>query len=237
MTTLSRPSTGAAAAPRPIRRRLIGAIVVLAVLLIGWLVGFSSLLGARTVTVTGVRLLTAEQVRRLAAVPPGAPLVRLDTAGIARRIEALPEVRAVAVHLSYPGTVDLRVFERVPVGWQRAGTRVRLVDASGVAFWTQPDAPAGLPRIDTTLDRTRALAMAQVAGSLPPPVAQRVSHLSAPSAESITLQLRDGRTVLWGGTDRSADKARLLPALFGQPGTYFDVSDPDTVISRGAPTN
>jgi hypothetical protein len=26
----------------------------------------------------------------------------------------------------------------------------------------------------------------------------------------------------------------LLPALLGQPGRYFDVSDPDSVISRGA---
>jgi cell division protein FtsQ len=63
-------------------------------------------------------------------------------------------------------------------------------------------------------------------------VADQVRTVTAGSSESITLTLRDGRTVLWGGTDRNADKAKLLPAILGQPGRYFDVSDPDTVISR-----
>jgi cell division protein FtsQ len=53
----------------------------------------------------------------------------------------------------------------------------------------------------------------------------------------VTLTLNDGRTVLWGGTDRSADKARLLSALLGQPGRYFDLSDPSSVISRGTSGN
>ena len=64
-----------------------------------------------------------------------------------------------------------------------------------------------------------------------------LSSVSAPSQESVTLTLRDGRTVLWGGTDRSADKARLLSVLLGQPGRYFDLSDPSAVTSRTDPGN
>jgi hypothetical protein len=43
--------------------------------------------------------------------------------------------------------------------------------------------------------------------------------------------------VLWGGVERSADKARLLSVLLGQPGRFFDLSDPSTVISRTEPGN
>ena len=78
-------------------------------------------------------------------------------------------------------------------------------------------------------------AAALVAGVLPAQVAHQIGSISAPSAETVTLTLTDGRTVLWGGTDRSPDKARLLPVLMGQPGSYFDLSDPSAVISRGAP--
>jgi len=46
------------------------------------------------------------------------------------------------------------------------------------------------------------------------------------------LHLRDGRTVLWGSAERSADKAQVLPALLARAGTTFDVSNPDVVSVR-----
>ena len=49
----------------------------------------------------------------------------------------------------------------------------------------------------------------------------------APSVASITLTMTDGRTVVWGTTDRTDEKAEKLGALLTQPGHTYDVSSPD----------
>jgi cell division protein FtsQ len=218
------------------RRWLTLAGIVLVAILLIWIVGFSSVFGVRSVRVTGNALLSSQQIRSVAAVPAGTPLIRLDTEAIKSRLAALAEVGSVQVSTSYPSTVTIAVTERVAVGYRRVGTAAELVDASDVAFRTVAKTPPGLPRLDPSITGSAsAQAAALVAGVLPPAVARKVTEILAPTAESVTLKLADGRTVLWGGTDRSHDKAILLPALLGQPGAYFDVSDPDVVISRGAP--
>jgi cell division protein FtsQ len=202
------------------------------VAVLGWVIGFSSLLGVGSVQVKGTRLLSAQQVRTAAGVKAGTPLIRLNTDVIRNRVEKLPEVRSVRISTSYPSTVTIAVTERVAVGYRSYGSRAQLIDADNVGFRTVRSAPAGLPNLGGQDDATSA-AIATVAASLPATTARRVDSISAQSLESVTLTLTDGRTVLWGGTDRNADKARLVAALFGQPGKYFDVSDPDAVISRG----
>jgi len=63
--------------------------------------------------------------------------------------------------------------------------------------------------------------------ALPPEVAGQVGRIAAPSVASITLTLIDGRTVVWGTTDRTQEKALKLAALLTQPGRTYDVSSPD----------
>jgi cell division protein FtsQ len=109
-----------------------------------------------------------------------------------------------------------------------------LVDADDVAFRTVATPPVGLVRLDVPGGDDRSDAAAQVAGTLPAALAGKLTSITAPTPESVTLHLSDGRTVLWGGTDRSADKARLLAVLIGRPGSYFDLSDPSEVLSRGS---
>ncbi|HET6209918.1 MAG TPA: FtsQ-type POTRA domain-containing protein [Jatrophihabitans sp.] len=219
------------------RRWPIGAGALLVLLVgVGWLVGFSSVLGVHTVVVSGTRLLSPAQVSSAAAVRPGSPLSRLDTAAIRARVAALPQVRTVTVRTSYPSTVLIQVTERVAVGYRAVADGAGLVDADNVQFRTQSRPPAGLPQLATAVPgrSEEAAAVAAVAGALPPELARRVSLISAASTESVTLRLFDGRLVLWGGTDRGADKARLMTALLRQPGRYYDISDPSSVISRGA---
>lgn len=63
--------------------------------------------------------------------------------------------------------------------------------------------------------------------ALRPEIAGQVARVAAPSVASITLTLADGRTVMWGTTDRTAEKAEKLAALLTQPGRTYDVSSPD----------
>jgi cell division protein FtsQ len=236
MTDL-RERTESTAAPRH-RSHLLRWLIVAGVLVIAlfaiWLVAFSSVFGVRTVTVTGTELVTAEQVRSAAAIPSGSPLARLDTNAIRARIAAISEVRTVTVSTSYPSTVTITVTERVAVGYRSGPDGASLVDASNVQFRTTAKPPAGLPRLQLSVDPAASAATSVVAAALPATLARKISLISAATTESVTLALTDGRTVLWGGTDRDADKARLLPVLLSQPGRYFDVSDPSSVISRGA---
>jgi cell division protein FtsQ len=220
-----------------IRRWLIGASVTLTLLVgLGWLVGFSSVLGVHSVLVSGTRQLSPAEIEAAAAVRPGSPLSRLDTAAIRARVAKLPEVRTVTVHTSYPSTVLIQVTERVAVGYRATPTGAGLVDADDVQFRIESKPPAGLPQLATGRpgQAVQAAAMATVAGALPPELARKVGLISAASTETVTLRLFDGRLVFWGGTDRGADKARLMTALLRQPGHYYDISDPSMVISRSA---
>lgn len=229
-----RPRPLDAPAPRkyPI---VIGAAAVL-VLVVVWIVAFSPVLGVRTVTITGTHSLTVAQVRSAAAVGHGAPLIRLDTAAVRRRIEALPDVASATVSVSYPSTVSIEVTERIPVGYLTTGSASYvLVDRSGAQYRTVSAVPAGLPRFAVPLGasaRAAGQAVSVVAGALSPAVLAELAEISADSPAAITLVLRDGRTVAWGTDERSQQKAALLPAVLSQPGTHFDLSDPDVVVAR-----
>lgn len=241
---MSSPSTGRPAATSLFRtglfraRRwwyLAAAVLVLALLV--WVIAFSSVLGVRSVKVAGTRTLTAAEVRSVAGIRPGTPLVRLDTAAVSQRLRALAPVRSVTVATSYPSSVTISITERVAVGYRPVDGGEVLVDADNVAFRTVRTPPARLPRLQVSGIDAPSAAAARVAAALPARLAAKVSSISAASEESVSLALNDGRTVLWGGTDRSSDKARLLTALLGQPGRYFDLSDPSSVISRGGTGN
>ena len=67
----------------------------------------------------------------------------------------------------------------------------------------------------------RALARALLTGARVYVLDEPTEHLDEPTAERITddlLAATDGRTVVWGTTDRTEEKAEKLAALLTQPG-------------------
>jgi cell division protein FtsQ len=212
---------------------IAGAIVV--VLIAVWVVAFSSLLGVRTVVVSGTHSVTADQVRSAAAIGHGAPLIRLDTAAVRVRVESIPDVASASVSVSYPSTVRIAITERVAVGYVPVGNNIALVDKSGVQYRELATPPTGLPRFTLPTGaqaQPSGHAVAVVAGALGAPLLAKLATIGANDPQSITLVLRDGRIVTWGSADRSAAKAKLLTALLTRPGTRIDVSNPDVVVVR-----
>jgi hypothetical protein len=66
-----------------------------------------------------------------------------------------------------------------------------------------------------------------------------VISVTAPAPDQVTLGLAGGPagpgrrvTVLWGGTDRAAAKARELAVLMRSRLSYYDVSAPGSVLAR-----
>ncbi|MGI8761658.1 MAG: cell division protein FtsQ/DivIB [Jatrophihabitantaceae bacterium] len=218
---------------RPLVLGGIAAVLVAAVLT--WLLAFSSVFGVGTVEVRGEHVLSAARIRTAAAVPHGTPLLRLDTASIARRVETVPGVAAAVVRTSFPSTVLITVTERVAVGVVRSGTGYALVDATGDQFRTVTARPRGLPLFVVpagTDARTTGGAVATVASALTPALRAQVASVQALDPNAITLLLTDQRVVQWGSAARSADKARILPALLRGHVSQVDVSDPDQPFTR-----
>ncbi|HYT09267.1 MAG TPA: FtsQ-type POTRA domain-containing protein [Mycobacteriales bacterium] len=218
------------------RRVLVLAAVVLLVLATAvWVVGFTGVLGVRTVAVGGARALPAESVRQAAAVPEGEPLARVDTDAVAERVRRIPGVARVAVARSWPSTLKITVTERRGVAVVARGGAAWLVDGEGVVFQRLAGRPKGLPRLDvpcTAPDEPPCGAALSALTALPPPVAAQVLAVTAPTPDSVTLSLTGGRTVLWGGADEPAAKAQVLAALLRRPGQRYDVSTPTVVTVR-----
>lgn len=211
------------------------ALVVVAVIAV-WLIAFSSVFGVSRVEVRGEHTLSAKQVLAIAQVPDGEPLVRLDTDAIRARVEAMPGVRSATVTTSFPSTVTITITERVALGVVRAPTGgFMLVDRTGDQFHHVPQRPKHLPLFVVPkgdVSRTTGGAVATVAGALPTSVLTHVASIQALDPTAITLLMRSGRVVRWGDATRSADKARILPALFRRPGSQIDVTDPDQPFLR-----
>ncbi|MEO9138642.1 MAG: FtsQ-type POTRA domain-containing protein [Jatrophihabitans sp.] len=225
--------------PRDGRRRrrlvLVLAVVLVLALVVTWLVAFSSAFGVRTVQVHGVRTLSVGQVERAARIEHGAPLVRLDTAAITKRVEALPDVESAQVSTSFPSTVVVTVRERVAVGYVDVAGRRMLVDRIGEQYRTVATVPAGLPKLVVPVgsDRhTTGGAVATVAQALPSSLRARIRSIEALDPRAITLVLRNGTLVRWGSADRSALKARILSVLGTRKVDQIDLTDPERPFTR-----
>ena len=182
----------------------------------GWVLLGSPWLHASTVVVSGVSAGLESNVRQVADVPEGGPLITVDTAAVASRIGAMPEVASVSVTRAWPDTVAIAVEPRTPVAYISGGAGGDLVDATGRAFASVSEAPTDLPQLSASADTLAQLAT--VAAELPPVVRSAVGGI-AMAPDGIRLTLRDDSgTVLWGDQAASAEKARILAVLLQAAG-------------------
>jgi cell division septal protein FtsQ len=104
-----------------------------------------SVFTVRRIEVTGSRYLTAAEVARVAAVPPGASVFD-DPEGARRRVLGIKGVARVAVHRRLPGALVFEIEEYRAVGLTPVNGRLALVDRRGTVLPFDPTrAPADLP--------------------------------------------------------------------------------------------
>jgi cell division protein FtsQ len=223
--------------PKPVARGVVrGLKMLLATVLIaivgvglGLVLYFTPAMSARNIVVTGLSVVTREEVLDAAQVRPGTPLLQINTNQVADRVATIRRVASARVQRQYPSAMRITIVERVPVVVKDFPDGPHLFDRDGVDFATAPPPPA-LPYIDVAdpgpTDPVTKAAL-QVLMALRPEVAGQVGRIAAPSVASITLTLGDGRVVIWGTTDRTEEKAEKLGALLTQPGRTYDVSSPD----------
>jgi cell division protein FtsQ len=212
---------------------------------VAWALLDSRLLVVRSVTVTGTHMVPAAAVAAAADVPLGTPLIRINTAQVARRVEGIRQVATATVTKNWPDGLTITIHERTPViAVRMAGGGYDLVDPVGVIVRWAAVKPAAMPlylatvpggalRGDPGLTTTVAV-LSELPSWLRPVVvsAAATEPVGSDGSSQVTLQLRDGKTVLWGGTDRAAEKGRELAILIRDPARYYDVSAPGTVVTR-----
>ena len=222
------------------RRRVVflalaaAAIVAVAI----WALLGSGLFAVRSVTVTGAGAVPRAEVLRAASIKPGTPLARIDTAAVARRVEQLTQVQSAQVSRDWPDSVTIVIRERTPALAVASGGGFALIDSSGVVLGHASRRPAGMVLFTAadpgSLHGSPAVGAAvTVLRQLPPSIRRLVRAVAAPSPDAVTLSLRGGITVIWGGTDRSAAKAAELKSLMRTKALSYDLSDPNTAVTGG----
>ncbi len=210
-------------------------VVLVALVVTGvWLVLFSSVLAVQGVTVTGTGYLKSAEIEAAARVPSGRPLARVDLDVIRARVEALAPVESADVTRAWPDRIRIEVTERTAVAVVEVAGSLRGMDADGVFFRSYPDPPRNLPvvQIPGDADSQTRREVAGVLAAMPADMARRVDHVEAQSVDQITLVLRDGRTVVWGSADQSAQKAQVLEKLLTYDAQTYDVSVPSRPTTR-----
>jgi cell division protein FtsQ len=236
------PGDAATRPRRPGRRRravivTLAAAVIVAVAI--WALLGSSLLVVRSVTVTGAGAVPRAEVLRAAEITPGTPLIRVDTGAVARRVEQITQVQSAQVSRDWPDTVVIAIQERTPVLAVASDGGFALVDRFGVVVSHVARRPAGMVLFVTAADpgslrgSPAVRAAVAVLHELPPQILRQVRSVTAPAPDAVTLGLRQGVTVIWGGPSRSAAKAAELKLLMRTKASSYDLSDPYTAVTGG----
>ena len=205
-----------------------------------WALLGSSLLVVRSVEVTGIHLVPRSEVLQAADIKPGTPLARINTTAVARRVERITQVQTARVSRHWPDAVVITIQERTPALAVASGGGYALIDKFGVVVRRVARRPAGMVLLASSPSALASLrgspavmAAVTVLQQLPDRIRALVRAVAGRSAATVTLDLRGGITVLWGGTDRPEPKAAELAILLRTRATYYDLSDPGSAVTGG----
>lgn len=233
------------------RRRRRGLLLILAGLLV--LIGivatlhFSPLLTIRTVTVERNDLLSDERAQELLEPVYGQPLPQVGNREIEELLAEEDVVDEVIVQGQLPDTLQVEILEHPPVAEVRQDGEIRFFNEHGDVIRTfdegESDETEGYatPEIssDAALDSGSVFgAIVSVLGELPVSAREAMESATAESIDSVQLILEDGRTIVWGSEERSAEKAAVLEAILASEAPELseaetiDISTPDTPITQ-----
>jgi cell division protein FtsQ len=238
VATEDSPEPAPKAAARRGRSRYKAAFFALAaaalIAVVVWVVFGSKLLVVRVIQVAGTHLVPKSEVLAAADIPRGLPLIRLNTGAVASRVDRITQVQSAQVTRSWPDGVVIAVQERQPALAVPVTGGFDLVDPSGVVVQQVKKQPRRLPRFIPAgpLPGNPGLrAAASVLRELPRPIARRVTSVTAPTPNAVTLHLSRGVTVDWGSAGLAAQKARVLAILMRTRARSYDVSAPGSATT------
>ena len=203
---------------------------------VAWAAWSSSWLAVKDVRVVGIEHGSPDEIVALANVPPDTPLLQVDTRDVAQRVAQADIVKDVSVRREFPDALVVTIGERQAVGWIQKGSRPWAVDAEGVIYRELRSKPSHVPQLKIKpSDKQAVAAGAMVASELAsadPTLLERIKSISAKSQDSVELKLDGGKTVSWGGPEKTEQKAKTLLALLNVKASHYDVSAPERPTTR-----
>lgn len=221
------------------RRRIAwwGSLGAVAALVLGSIiVAYSPLFAVEQITVAGAKTVDPIAVETALAGQKGAPLALVDASAVRSALMAFPIIESYSLETRPPHELLVRIVERTPVGVLRSDAGYTLVDAAGVVLSTTPEPPQGQPMLSISggTDSAAFHGAGLVVRSLPTDLRARVTQVKASSGDDVTLELDDGKSIVWGSSDDSIQKALVLVALIQKApdARSFDVSAPTVPVVR-----
>lgn len=218
----------------------IAAVILVVAGLLAYLV-FSPALAVRTLEVQGNRLVPQEQITAALAPLLGQSLTQISDEEVHALLADFPPVEDVSVAAAPPSTLSVTVVERTPVAILESDGKFLLIDSEGRQLSTVASRDAvELPLIDGGTNAVNSAvfsSITDVLSSLPADIRKRLVHASAESIDSVELKLTDGKTIFWGSSEESGEKARVIAAMLtlppqDPPVNVFDVSTPSRPVTR-----
>jgi cell division protein FtsQ len=225
-------------------------LVVLVVLVVA--LAHTPWFGAQAITVTGTHPRTSEAaIVDAAGLEHHPPLISLNTAAVARRVESLPFIATAHVAKHWPDGVEIAVTEREPaVQMAGPGASWSLLDGHGRTLQEVPGrvpglvvyivhtADSGVPPAPVGRSLPASADPGLLVGrTLPPAFVAQVVSVTVAADGSISLALDSGVTVLFGSdADRTAkyqDVAAILANGTLHPTSVIDVTVPESPTVSG----
>lgn len=220
-----------------LRRWLVVLLVLVLVVALGWLLGYSTLLDVRRVEVTGAEPSDEATIERVAEQQIGTPLARVDADEVETRIlEEVPGVKSVDLDRGWPHTLNVNVSSRVPALAVRVEEGYRLLGMDGTPIRTVKSAPKNVPTVtaedgaDVSGHGVRAAH--SMINALPEDMRARVRDITVDGADQVTFRLGE-TTIVWGDAESPDIKVRVIPVLLEKKPDVIDVSAPESPVTRG----
>ena len=221
-----------------VRRWLTGLLVIVVLVGLGWVVGFSSVLATREVSVTGADPADRARIEDIARQEIGTPLARVDAEALARQItDEVPGAAHVTVDSGWPHTLNLKVTSREPALAVRAdGEGYDLLDLEGVVIRTVSSVPTGVPTVSAEggaeVSGHGVRAAQGMLAAMPVDLRPKITDVTVDSADQISFSL--GRTgIVWGDESKPEVKVKVIRILLAKKPEVIDVSAPDTPVTKG----
>jgi cell division protein FtsQ len=234
----------ARAVPRASRRTLVWTLAILA-LLVGALLWFrdSSFVAVRHVTVVGLSgPETAQVTRQLQSAAQDMTTLHVRGDQLRSVVEPYPVVKDLRVSTDFPHGLKITIVENTPVAAIVVDGASTPVSADGKLL--RGAEPRALPVVpvsvapggDSVTDQTARGAIAAL-GAAPAALRDRVERASTTREGGLTLKLRDGPDLRFGGADRLAAKWAAAAAVLADDASsgasYLDLRYPERPAAGG----
>jgi len=215
-------------------RSLMAAVGALIILVLA--TTFTPLLAIDKIIVSGESRVSEKQVQSILKKYIGTPLTTISDSAVASDLKGFPIIESLALISRPPHTLEVRITERTPIAVVVQNGTEYLYDPAGVKLGNAKGNEK-LPTVIVTGNPKNSTSYRQaidVILALPLQLLDRVAYIQAKTRDNVTIRLRGaaGQTVIWGDSENSILKSKVLKTLLLQTSTNihatFDVSSPLT---------